>query len=76
MSAHRTFARGQVPGTYGGNLTVLKRFLRGAPKVQPDYYRRYKYVVDVDGNVQSNRFREVMTRDALVLKATPALSKC
>ena len=58
------------PQGHGGNLSVLKHFLRAAPRVKPDYFRRFKYVVDVDGNVQSNRFREIMTHDAIVLKAT------
>ena len=58
------------PQPHGGNLSVLKRFLRAAPRAKPGYFRRHKYVVDVDGNVQSNRFREVMSHDAIVLKAT------
>ena len=62
------------PQPHGGNLSVLTRFLRAGPRVPPDYLRRYKYVVDVDGNVQSNRFREVMTQDAIVLKATRFVS--
>ena len=62
------------PQPYGGNLSVLKRFLRAAPKTLPTYTSRYKYMVDVDGNVQSNRFRHVMTQGAIVLKATNFVS--
>ena len=62
------------PQPYGGNLSVLKRFLRAAPKTLPTYTSRYKYIVDVDGNVQSNRFRHVMTQGAIVLKATNFVS--
>ncbi len=62
------------PQPHGGNLSVLKRFLRAARRTPPDYFRGFKYVVDVDGNVQSNRFRAVMMQDALVLKATRFVS--
>ena len=31
-------------------------------------------LVDVDGNVQSNRFRKVLAQDAIVLKATRFVS--
>ena len=67
------------PQPYGGNLSVLKRS-RAAPKTLPTYTSRYKYIVDVDGNVQSNRFRHIMTQGAIVLKATnlsrPTLRRC
>ena len=43
---------------------------------QPDYLRAYKYVVEVDGNVQSNRFRYVAYQDALVLQATAFVDAC
>ena len=58
----------------GVNLSVLTRFLRGAPRTPPDYLRRYKYALEVDGNVQSNRFRWVASRDAIVLQATRFVS--
>ena len=63
------------PQPHGGvNLSVLTRFLRGAPRTPPDYLRRYKYAVEVDGNVQSNRFRWVASRNAIVLQATRFVS--
>ena len=59
--------------------SVLKRF-RAAPKTLPTYTSRYKYIVDVDGNVQSNRFRHIMTQGAIVLRrltsSRPTLRRC
>lgn len=52
----------------------MRYLLRSAPRVPADYVRRYKYIVDADGNVQSNRFRHQMTLDAILLKPSRFVS--
>ena len=52
------------------NLSLLTPFLRAGKAVPFETFRRHKYVVDVDGNVQSDRFASLLGLGNLVLKAT------
>ncbi|KAL1503408.1 hypothetical protein AB1Y20_011459 [Prymnesium parvum] len=51
-------------------LRALTPFLRAAPREGEAFLRAHRYLVDVDGNAQSNRFPALLRLGRLVLKAS------
>ncbi|KAL7416368.1 glycosyl transferase family 90-domain-containing protein [Mrakia frigida] len=60
----------QVGNGAGGTCAEMREELPFAPHQSMDELNKYKYMIDVDGNSWSARFRRLMSTNSLVIKAT------